>query len=481
MFKYIFRIFLLFFLFTATSFAEDSISVETRACLSCHRIVTPGIVKDWEASVHSKTTLKEALNKNSLSKKVSTNSTLAKDDIVIGCAECHTANSELHKDTFEHNGFKVHIVVSPKDCAICHSKEVEEYNKNLMAEAYGNLKDNPLYAKLIKSSLEPSPNTLSENDACLACHGTKVEVKDKVVKNTMLGEMEFPLLSGWPNNGVGRINPDGSKGACTSCHPRHSFSIEIARKPYTCSQCHKGPDVPAYKVYVVSKHGNIFYSEEKNINFKNTPLKAGEDFRVPTCATCHVSLIVDSNNNVIIERSHQMNDRLAWRIFGLIYAHPHPKDSYTAKIKNKKGLSLPTELTGEFVKEFLISKRGMKKRENKMKKICISCHSTSWTENFFSKFHNTIKTTNEQTLEATKILLKAWEKSVAEPSNPFDETIEKMWVEQWLFYANSVRFASAMGGADYGVFEKGRWYLNKNIQNMKEWLMFLLKTKEVKN
>jgi len=183
-------------------------------------------------------------------------------------------------------------------------------------------------------------------------------------------------------------------------------------------------------------------------------LKAGEDFRVPTCATCHVSLIVDSNNNVIIERSHQMNDRLAWRIFGLIYAHPHPKDSYTAKIKNKKGLSLPTELTGEFVKEFLISKRGMKKRENKMKKICISCHSTSWTENFFSKFHNTIKTTNEQTLEATKILLKAWEKSVAEPSNPFDETIEKMWVEQWLFYANSVRFASAMGGADYGVFEK---------------------------
>ena len=107
----------------------------------------------------------------------------------------------------------------------------------------------------------------------------------------------------------------------------------------------------------------------------------------------------------------------------------------------------------------------------------MACHTSSWVESHFTKFHNTIKTTNEQTLEATKILLEAWEKGVANASCIFDEAIEKMWVEQWLFYANSVRFASAMGGADYGVFEKGRWYLNKNIQNMKDWLFFLLKKK----
>jgi len=29
-----------------------------------------------------------------------------------------------------------------------------------------------------------------------------------------------------------------------ACHPRHGFSIEVARKPYTCSQCHLEPDVP---------------------------------------------------------------------------------------------------------------------------------------------------------------------------------------------------------------------------------------------
>lgn len=468
---------LIFFLPLNKAFSQSSISTETQVCLSCHEIVTPGIVKDWKKSLHSQVTLKEALKKDTLSRKVNLGSNSIKNgNTVIGCAECHTLNPEIHKDTFDHNGFNVHIVVSPEDCKVCHLKESEEYKKNLMSHAYVNLKENPLYAKLIKSSLECSANELSENDACLSCHGTKVEVKGKIKRNTQLGEMEFPLLSGWPNNGVGRINPDGSKGACTSCHPRHSFSMEIARKPYTCSQCHKGPDVPAYKVYSVSKHGNIFFSQQSEMNFSNTPWKVGEDFKVPTCAVCHVSLIVDTNDNIIAERTHQMNDRLAWRIFGLIYAHPHPKNSDTSKIKNKAGLNLPTELTGEFVKEALINEEEMKMREIKMKGICLSCHSKSWVEGFFAKFHNTIETTNKNTLEATKILLEAWEKKVADPSNPFDEAIEKMWVEQWLFYANSVRFASAMGGADYGVFENGRWYLNKNIQNMKDWLKFLLKT-----
>ena len=60
--------------------------------------------------------------------------------------------------------------------------------------------------------------------------------------------------------------------------------------------------------------------------------------------------------------------------------------------------------------------------------------------------------------------------NVAGISAPFDEPIEKMWVEQWLFFANSTRFASAMVGADYGVFANGRWYLSKNLQEMVEWL-----------
>ena len=90
---------------------------------------------------------------------------------------------------------------------------------------------------------------------------------------------------------MGRINPDGSKGACTACHTRHGFSIEMARKPYTCSQCHKGPDVPAYAVYMVSKHGNIYDSLESKSDFSAVPWVPGKHFTAPTCATCHVSLL----------------------------------------------------------------------------------------------------------------------------------------------------------------------------------------------
>ncbi len=98
----------------------------------------------------------------------------------------------------------------------------------------------------------------------------------------------------------------------------------MARKPYTCSECHKGPDVPAYKVYEVSKHGNIFHSLGKDYNFDNVPWVVGKDFTAPTCATCHASLLVTPDQKVIAERTHQFNDRLAWRLFGVPYAHPHP-------------------------------------------------------------------------------------------------------------------------------------------------------------
>jgi len=59
---------------------------------------------------------------------------------------------------------------------------------------------------------------------------------------------------------------------------------------------------------------------------------------------------------------------------------------------------------------------------------------------------------------------------LAQNESIFNEAIEKKWVEHWLFFANSTRFSSAMAGADYGVFANGRWYMNKNIQEMIDWL-----------
>ena len=72
-------------------------------------------------------------------------------DKSVGCAECHLMNPDDHKDSFDHADYRVHPVVTPKDCSVCHSVEKEEYEKNIMSHAYGNLMNNPVYTDLVKS------------------------------------------------------------------------------------------------------------------------------------------------------------------------------------------------------------------------------------------------------------------------------------------------------------------------------------------
>ncbi len=470
---------------------EPESSGDTETCLNCHASMHPGIVSDWRNSRHFRVTPAQALEKDDLARRVSADSIpeqlLTK---TVGCAECHIMNPEKHRDTFEHAGYQVHTVVTPEDCAVCHPVERSQYEKNIMSYAHINLTNNPVYHSLltstngvqdfdgVKTSLT-DPDEQTNFESCIYCHGTEVMVEGTTTRETPLGDMEFPVLSGWPNQGVGRLNPDGSMGSCAACHTRHQFSIQMARKPYTCSECHKGPDVPGYKVYEVSKHGNMFSSLGKDWNFESVPWIVGKDFTAPTCAACHASLVMTSDETIVAERSHQMNDRLWWRIMGLIYAHPHPKSPNTAIIVNKAGLPLATELTGEPASEFLIDEEEMSMRQQKMMDVCLACHSSQWAENQFARFENTIRTTNQMTLTATKILSTAWEKGAAQglPQGApiFDEAIEKKWVEQWLFFANSTRYASAMAGADYGAFANGRWYMSKNIQEMYDWLQFKLK------
>lgn len=475
-------------LLTIPATAAD-VSDNTQACLGCHTMVTPGIVADWQASRHFLTSPAQALELELTARRVS--ATSIPDNLVdnlVGCAECHMMSAATHPDSFDHNGFRIHTVVSPRDCATCHPTEVDEFGKNLMSEAYVNLMHNPTYAHMIRSTNGRhvfdgkeiqfhGSDPMTDADSCLSCHGTTVKITGTETRDTMMGPMAFPQLSNWPNSGVGRINPDGSSGACSSCHMRHQFSIEVARKPYTCGQCHKGPDVPAYKVYSVSMHGNIQKSVDKNWDYQAVPWTIGQDFNAPTCATCHAAAIDDENGQLLVERTHRFNDRLPWRIFGLPYAHPHPIDADTSQIVNQDGLHLPTELTGEAVTEYLIDEDEMARRQANMEKVCSGCHSAQWIEGHFARLDQSIATTNHMTLQATGILSRAWQEGLAsglpQGDNPMNEAIELKWVEQWLFFGNSTRFASAMGGADYGVFANGRWYQAKNLQEMYDYLMFL--------
>jgi hypothetical protein len=83
---------------------------------------------------------------------------------------------------------------------------------------------------------------------CRQCHGSNI----RVLKDGRLDPET------WPNTGIGRINPDGSKGSCSACHTRHRFSKEQARRPDACGKCHLGPDHPQIEVYQESKHGVLY-------------------------------------------------------------------------------------------------------------------------------------------------------------------------------------------------------------------------------
>ena len=478
------RIVLLVFLFSFGSVlyaADVSISRETRMCLGCHNKLHPGIVEDWKTSRHSRTTPAEALAKPALERRMSAADVPGKlKGNAVGCYECHGLNSEAHADSFNHNGNMISVVLSAKDCKTCHPVEAEQYAVSKKGNAYGNLVKNPVYHTLVKTIIglkevdgteinAYDPSDYTKQETCFACHGTEIKVVGTKTIDSPFGKMKVPDLQNWPNQGVGRINPDGTMGSCTSCHARHAFSLEVARKPYTCAQCHLEPDVPAWNVYAASKHGNIFLSDHAKWDFDAVPWKLGKDFTAPTCAVCHVSLVTTPGGKVIAQRSHDFGERLWVRIFGLIYTHPQPKSGDTSIIRNKDGLPLPTTFGGEPALEYLIDEAEQARRKSTMVAVCRGCHNTDWIERHFAKMDNTLRETDKMTMAATKLLQKAWDAGIADPANPFDEAIEQKWIKQWLFYGDTSRYASAMTGAqDYIAFKYGWWGLTNNLQEMKD-------------
>jgi hypothetical protein len=180
---------------------------------------------------------------------------------------------------------------------------------------------------------------------------------------------------------------------------------------------------------------------------------------------------VNTEGDVVAERSHDFGARLWVRIFGLIYSHPQPKSGQTFSIKNKEGMPLPTTFTGEYASGYLLSDDDQTQRKESMKKVCAACHGSAWIDGALVRLDFTIEEADKMVKAATKLMLEAWEQGLADPSNPFDESLEQKWTLQWLFYANSLRYASAMFGPDYAAFKNGWWNLTKNLVEMREWIL----------
>ncbi len=318
--------------------------------------------------------------------------------------------------------------------------------------------------------------------ACLECHGSLVVPYKK--------EGYRIEYWGWPNNGAGRIDPDGSLGSCTACHTRHSFSVEEARKPYTCGQCHLGPDHPHIEIYEESKHGNIYSAEGEKWNWSSIPWRVGVDFRAPTCATCHISTLADVNGTIIVKGTHDLRQRLVWDQMHF-FSFPKPKwPDLTQNAIIKGG----NQLTGEGLLKNNIVFEGYKinfeqapqtgqlsfprlaevtytgellKHRNNMKAVCTLCHSSQWVDNYFRLFDQNIIEYNITAQYAYQLLKKAYDEGIQDPSNKLDEFMELMWYYIWHHSGRRWRNGAAMMGPDYthwhGIVDVVADELNKMI------------------
>ncbi len=133
----------------AGSGADAPVSDATQECLGCHATFHPGIVADWQKSRHARFTPKTAMAVEENQRRMSSRN--VPDPLQatsVGCAECHTLRGGAHADTFEHNGYEIHVVVSPDDCATCPTTEREQDASNVIAIAEKNLSENTLYGEL---------------------------------------------------------------------------------------------------------------------------------------------------------------------------------------------------------------------------------------------------------------------------------------------------------------------------------------------
>lgn len=374
----------------AMSAAEDN-----DACIECHSglNVLTGITAEWTESKHA--------------------------GEGISCITCHEA-AESEPDAVQHNGFTISPVVSPRDCAACHENEAEEFNRSL--HSYGALYYEYLFGQEKLPYLEGQVeggfiaaegreiNHAATLRGCQACHGTNMTGKTTA---------DFTV---WPNNGIGRINPDGSIGSCASCHTRHTFSIAEARRPETCGQCHMGPDHPQIEMYQESKHGNIYAAEEGTWNWDAEDWKAGIDYRAPTCAGCHMSSAPG------VPATHDVSSRLSWEL-------EPPISRHTDNTANDLGYSISDGSTWQ-------------QKRDRMKTVCRQCHSSTWVNNYYTQADIAVELYNRHYTEA-KMLVDGLYNDGLITAASFDEPIEFKLYEMWHHEGRRARMGAFMMAPDY--------------------------------
>jgi len=386
---------------------DRKVSAEARECIDCHAEESRGIVADWADSRHA--------------------------HINVTCLDCHAAgaaDTDVSKAHYEYDKTPVSTIVSPKDCSRCHPSEAAEYDRSKHAQTL------PLIWKIDPWMNHGKNNSTERATGCYHCHGSIVKVEDGVFDSET-----------WPNVGVGRINPDGSRGSCSSCHTRHKFSVAEARKPEACGQCHLGPDHPQIEIYHESKHGAIYAAEGDDWKWDSAPgtWTAGVDYRTPTCSVCHMSEV----NGV--SASHDVTERLAWETQAPLTVRPSDFKPMPAKTD-------------------------WKVERQKMEKVCLACHSPAWTKGHFDHLDAAVENYNEVYFKPMKKKIdELYEKKLLSKDKNLDEKLEYDMYELWHHEGRRARFGAAMMAPDYAWWH-GFYELKKRCLEMEEQIEELLES-----
>lgn len=339
----------------------------TGKCAECHSKETSAVVHQFEMSKHAAAG--------------------------INCLDCHQpveGQKKLH-----HRGFTIASKLTAKNCSQCHQTEYQQFLRSRHAA--------PAWAAV------SGPKDFSAEQIAFAEKYHKGAV-DRPANALAMLEGPAAITRGCQQcHNVGMPNEDGSIGTCTACHARHSTSVQTARTPSTCGQCHMGPDHSQIEIYEESKHGILFASQKSHFNLEADPKKLSTaDMPVPSCATCHMSGLEGMNV------THDTTERLSYWLF--------------AAVSERR----PNYALGQ----------------SKMKELCLKCHTTPSIDRFYNEAEQVIASTNDLVKQSQQIMDELKASKLLTP-DPFDEPIEFTAFDLWHYYGRTAKHGAFMGGADF--------------------------------
>lgn len=354
-------------------------------CAECHRRETSAVVHEIEMSAHA-----------------------AKD---VNCLDCH--RPVKGQDSIDHRGFVIAKHLTSANCRECHETEYRQFERSRHGA--------PAWAAVSGAAVfTPEQIALAEKFH----HGAVNRPANALV------HVEGPAAVNkgcYQCHDIGKPNADGTIGSCTACHARHASSVELARTPETCGQCHMGPDHSQLEIYHESKHGVLFNAQRHRFRL-DAPAKelTTRDMPVPTCATCHMSGLEGMNV------THDTTERLSMFLFA-------PKTD---------------------------KRPGYQQGVTQMQETCLKCHTRPNVEKFYAEAETVVASTNELVLQSEAIMKQLREEKLLTPE-PFDERIEFVAFDLWHYGGRTAKHGAYMGGADF-VQWHGFYELVSKLSELKQ-------------